>query len=107
MGALTENAEAKMGVLHAAYGKSLVSPSSLSNANVHCAGLGAFASPLVSTQFAQHERWSFHYLTSLGLALSNTILVTLVFRLKRQDGTYARQRLFIPSHVPDGSPLPS
>ncbi|KAG2008699.1 MFS transporter [Coprinopsis cinerea AmutBmut pab1-1] len=85
VGALTENAEAKMGVLHAAYGKCLVSPSSLSNANVHCAGLGAFASPLVSTQFAQHERWSFHYLTSLGLALSNTILVTLVFRLKRQD----------------------
>ncbi|PVF93673.1 MFS general substrate transporter [Serendipita vermifera] len=51
---IRENGSEKMGVLHAVY------------------GLGAFASPLVSTQFAQLPRWSFHFLTSLGLAVVNT-----------------------------------
>ncbi|KAJ3516394.1 hypothetical protein NLJ89_g1148 [Agrocybe chaxingu] len=64
---LQSHAEAKMGILHAAY------------------GCGAFASPLVSTQFAQLPRWSFHFLTSLGVAISNTILLVLVFKLKGQD----------------------
>ncbi|KAF9528651.1 MFS general substrate transporter [Crepidotus variabilis] len=64
---LKNNPETKMGVLHAAY------------------GLGAFAAPLVATQFAGLPRWSFHFLTSLGLAVSNSILLILVFKLKRQD----------------------
>ncbi|CAA7269995.1 unnamed protein product [Cyclocybe aegerita] len=64
---LQNHAEAKMGILHAAY------------------GCGAFAAPLVSTQFAQLPRWSFHFLASLGLAISNTILLVLVFKLKSQD----------------------
>ncbi|KAF8155522.1 MFS general substrate transporter [Crassisporium funariophilum] len=64
---LKHNAEAKMGVLHAAY------------------GLGAFAAPLVSTQFAQMPRWSFHFLVSLGLAISNTIVLIIVFKFKVQD----------------------
>ncbi|TFK21819.1 MFS general substrate transporter [Coprinopsis marcescibilis] len=67
VGALSKNSESKMGVLHAAY------------------GLGAFAAPLVSTQFAQMPRWSFHYLVSLGLAISNTVLVCCVFRFRPQD----------------------
>ena len=45
-------------------------------------GLGAFTSPLVSTQFAQMTRWSFHYLISLGLVLCNTIIVACVFRFR-------------------------
>ncbi|KAH7885743.1 major facilitator superfamily domain-containing protein [Phlebopus sp. FC_14] len=62
-----EGAETKMGILMAAY------------------GAGAFSSPLVATQFSQLRHWSFHYFTSLGIALSNITALTLVFRLKRQD----------------------
>ncbi|KAF9495023.1 MFS general substrate transporter [Pleurotus eryngii] len=64
---IKENAETKMGILHATY------------------GLGAFAAPLVATQFAQIDRWSFHYLVSLGVALSNAVALAMVFRFKGQD----------------------
>lgn len=64
VGSLSHYQETKMGILHAAY------------------GVGAFAAPLVATQFAQMERWSFHYLTSLGLAVINTIILAVVFRFK-------------------------
>ncbi|KAL1760221.1 major facilitator superfamily domain-containing protein [Schizophyllum commune] len=64
---LTENQEAKMGMLHAAY------------------GLGALLAPLVSTQFAQMHRWSFHYLTSMGVALANMAISAAVFRFENQD----------------------
>ncbi|KII87582.1 hypothetical protein PLICRDRAFT_112364 [Plicaturopsis crispa FD-325 SS-3] len=64
---LAENAESKMGLLHAAY------------------GAGALASPIVATQFAQLPRWSFHYLCSLGVAALTTIFTTLAFRFKTQD----------------------
>jgi hypothetical protein len=40
----------------------------------------------VSTQFAQTERWSFHFLVSLCIAFSNTIFLIAVFDLKTQDG---------------------
>jgi len=63
---LKENAELKMGLLMATY------------------GAGALSSPLVATQFAQLPRWNFHYLTSLGIAITNTIALIIVFRLKRQ-----------------------
>ncbi|KAJ7683015.1 major facilitator superfamily domain-containing protein [Mycena rosella] len=64
---LRHNAETKMGLLHGAY------------------GAGALAAPLVATQFAQLHHWSFHYLVSLGIAISNVVLLTFVFRLKTQD----------------------
>lgn len=57
-----------MSVLHASY------------------GLGAFAAPLVSTQFAQMKRWSFHFLISMGVAFISLVLNVYVFRLKRQEG---------------------
>ncbi|KII90245.1 hypothetical protein PLICRDRAFT_159682 [Plicaturopsis crispa FD-325 SS-3] len=65
--ALDENSESKMGLLHAAY------------------GAGALASPLVATQFAQLPRWSFHYLCSLGVALSTTVFTALAFRFRTQE----------------------
>ncbi|KAG9126758.1 hypothetical protein FRC07_002093 [Ceratobasidium sp. 392] len=65
--ALPNNASAKMGLLHAVY------------------GAGAFVAPLVATQFAQLPRWSFHYLTSLGLAIINAIVLLVVFKLRSQD----------------------
>jgi len=64
---LKSNAETKMGFLHAAY------------------GAGAFASPLVATQFSQMTHWSFHYLTTLGIAVANTIMLVAVFGMKDQD----------------------
>ncbi|QRW18946.1 major facilitator superfamily transporter [Rhizoctonia solani] len=63
---LPNNASAKMGLLHAVY------------------GAGAFIAPLVATQFAQLQRWSFHYLTSLGVSLANAIVLLVVFKLRRQ-----------------------
>ncbi|KAL5634686.1 hypothetical protein ACGC1H_002658 [Rhizoctonia solani] len=58
---LTRNSGTKMGMMHAAY------------------GAGACVSPLISTQFTQIPRWSFYFLVSLGLAVSNTISQSLVF----------------------------
>ncbi|KAH7923445.1 MFS general substrate transporter [Leucogyrophana mollusca] len=68
---LKDNAEAKMGLLHAV-------------------GAGALSSPLVATQFAQLPRWSFHYLCSLGVASLNTVLLIVVFGLKGQDECLAQ-----------------
>ncbi|KAG8880893.1 hypothetical protein FRB97_000337, partial [Tulasnella sp. 331] len=48
-------------------------------------GSGALIAPLVATQFAQMRHWSFHYLTSLGLAIINNIVLTVVFKWKRQE----------------------
>ncbi|KAJ7267042.1 major facilitator superfamily domain-containing protein [Mycena haematopus] len=64
---LKHSPEIKMGLLHGAY------------------GAGALASPLVATQFSQLRHWSFHYLASLGVAITNTVLLTFVFRLRTQD----------------------
>ncbi|KAJ7359663.1 MFS general substrate transporter [Mycena albidolilacea] len=66
------NPETKMGYVQAAY------------------GAGVFAAPLVSTQFAQLNHWSFHYLVSLGLTLSNILILYLVFRGKTQDECLAQ-----------------
>ncbi|KAG9086157.1 hypothetical protein FS749_003879 [Ceratobasidium sp. UAMH 11750] len=65
--ALPNNTSAKMGLLHAGY------------------GAGAFIAPLVATQFAQLPRWSFHYLTSLALALANVGTLLAAFKLKWQN----------------------
>ncbi|KAI0066103.1 MFS general substrate transporter [Artomyces pyxidatus] len=62
-----ENAASRMGLLHAFY------------------GAGAFAAPLVATQFSHMHRWSLYYLVSLGVALLNTASLVAVFRFKTQD----------------------
>ncbi|KAJ6588922.1 MFS general substrate transporter [Mycena capillaripes] len=69
---LKHNPETKMGLLHGAYGN--FSP-----------GAGALVSPLIATQFSQLRHWSFHYLASLGVAISNTLVLLFVFRMKTQD----------------------
>ncbi|KAM5537672.1 hypothetical protein V8D89_008750 [Ganoderma adspersum] len=60
-------ASTRMGILHASY------------------GLGAMASPLVSTQFAQLPRWSFMYLIILGLSMAAALLQSVVFRFRTQE----------------------
>lgn len=49
-------------------------------------------SPLAATQFAQMQHWSFHYLVSLALALSNTTVLIIIFRLKSGDGLFSAFR---------------
>ncbi len=56
-------------------------------------GLGAFAAPLVATQFAQQEHWSYHYLISASIGVVNVAFLAYVFRFKNQDGAYT-QRCF-------------
>ncbi|EKM74811.1 hypothetical protein AGABI1DRAFT_116723 [Agaricus bisporus var. burnettii JB137-S8] len=64
---LRSDSETKMGLLHAAY------------------GAGALASPLIATQFSLLRQWSFHFLVSLGIAVSNIIILYTVFGFKTQD----------------------
>jgi hypothetical protein len=83
---LKDNASEKMGMLHAAYG-ALSSKRTLNGRlNLCLSGAGALASPLVATQFAQLRRWSFLYLVSLGIAVTNTVALIAVFSFKTQDG---------------------
>lgn len=60
----------KMGFLHAMY------------------GVGAFAAPLVGTQFSKNKRWAFYFLVSLGFGILNSITIGVVFRFNTQDGRY-------------------
>lgn len=71
VGSLKENTRVKFGILHASY------------------GLGAFVSPLVATHFSTASHWSFHYVIAGGIAVSNVVLLTAVFRLRRQDDVLA------------------
>ena len=58
-----------MGIMHAIY------------------GVGAMCAPLVSTQFARLHRWSFTYLVHIGLVAANALILILVFKFRRQEGT--------------------
>lgn len=51
-------------------------------------GMGAMCSPLIATQFANIPRWSFVFLTHLGITLVNMILQIAVFRFRTQEGRY-------------------
>ncbi|KAF9021400.1 MFS general substrate transporter [Hymenopellis radicata] len=52
-------------------------------------GVGAFTSPLVATHFAGTRHWSYHFLISTGIAVSNTAVLCLVFRFRRQEDILA------------------
>jgi len=71
VGNLKEHSRVKFGFLHASY------------------GLGALVAPLVATHFSTAPHWSFHYLISAGIAVSNAIVLTTVFRLKTLDDVMA------------------
>ncbi|KAI0052084.1 MFS general substrate transporter [Auriscalpium vulgare] len=88
VGSLKTNTASLLGFLHGSYGTlsstfGLLCACFLHESNV--AGLGAFCAPLAATHFATQKHWSFHYLISLGLAVSNTALLSAVFRLRTQD----------------------
>ncbi|KDQ09340.1 hypothetical protein BOTBODRAFT_37098 [Botryobasidium botryosum FD-172 SS1] len=69
---LRDSGKGKMSLLHAAY------------------GCGAFAAPLVATQFSHMRRWSFHYLTSLALAVVNLVALIIVFQFKTAEQALAK-----------------
>jgi len=64
---LDDHREVRMGILHAVY------------------GLGALSAPLVSTQFSTTRHWSYHYFSSLGIAVTSAVLAMVVFQLKTQE----------------------
>ncbi|KAG2008461.1 MFS transporter [Coprinopsis cinerea AmutBmut pab1-1] len=71
LGSLKEHMSTKLGIFHGIY------------------GLGAFLSPFASTAFSTQPRWSFFFLISTGLQLSNLLCLVLVFRLRNQDDVLA------------------
>ncbi|KAF8870180.1 hypothetical protein BD779DRAFT_1681366 [Infundibulicybe gibba] len=70
----------RMGMLRAS--KECPDPHGLPTRRLWCGSIG---SPLVATQFAQLRHWSFHYLVSVGIAVSNTAVLSAVFKFKTQD----------------------
>ena len=78
-----------MGIAHACFGEcdsvSIIIAISL---RLKALGLGAFLVPLVSTKFANSPHWSFHYLTSIGVACVCIVCSSLAFRFRKQDGAF-------------------
>lgn len=50
------------------------------------AGIGAFAAPLAATYFSTAPHWTYHYIISLGIAVTNSIILAIVFKGRTQDG---------------------
>jgi len=92
VGSLKDHVAAKLCFLHGSYGAlyhvSFVIYTIYMTVN-NVLGLGAFAAPLVATHFSQERHWSFHYLISDGIAITNTIVLASVFRFKTQDEVMA------------------
>ena len=72
--------------LHASYGKTMSLLNEILSYLYTTTGLGAFAAPLVATQLASNAHWSFHYLISAGIGVSNVAFLAWVFKGKTQDG---------------------
>lgn len=75
----------------------------MTNTNTVDVGAGACVAPLIATQFAKAPRWSFYFLVSLGLAVSNTIVLTFVFRFKRLPDVLASFGIPEVVHTAEGS----
>lgn len=74
----------KMGISHAVY------------------GFGAFSSALVSTQFSMLDRWMFHFIVSLALALLNISTLVYTFIFKTEDECLAQTGREPVEKNPDG-----
>ncbi|EIW55071.1 MFS general substrate transporter [Trametes versicolor FP-101664 SS1] len=60
-------ASTRFGILHGSY------------------GLGAMASPLISTQFSHMRHWSFVYLVHIGLLVITVTMQTITFKFQSQE----------------------
>ncbi|KJA21387.1 hypothetical protein HYPSUDRAFT_140610 [Hypholoma sublateritium FD-334 SS-4] len=69
VGSLRQHMSLKLGMMHGAY------------------GFGAFSSPFAATYFSSlaNRKWAFHFIISAGLALINILILTYVFRFRRQE----------------------
>jgi fucose permease len=80
-----------MGLAHASYGAYFLTAPSLPELNgiiSGCTGTGALISPLIATQFAQIERWYFHYLFLLGATMITLSVIVIFFRGKAAEGIF-------------------
>ncbi|KAF5373187.1 hypothetical protein D9758_001445 [Tetrapyrgos nigripes] len=74
MTGVKRNGATKMGVMHAAY------------------GAGAFAAPLISTQFSRHPSfWSYFYIVSAGIGILNVTCLIGTFRFKGREECLAEE----------------
>lgn len=96
VGALRNNASAKMGLIHSVYGKFRFYLCTWFIYHL-AAGAGAFISPIIATQFAQRPNWSYHYLFPLVMTTINILLLYSVFGFHTQEGgsTHVKARLMI------------
>ncbi len=60
-------------------------------------GFGAFSSPFASTYFStlSDRKWAFHFIISAGLAVINVLILTYVFRFRRQEGISIANSAFL------------
>ena len=58
-------------------------------------GIGAFTSPLVATQLVATRHWSFQFLITGCIAVTNIISLLAVFRLRTQDGSSRTHVCFV------------
>lgn len=73
VGSLHKHTERKLGFLHGFY------------------GIGAFAAPLAATYFSTAPHWTYHYIISLGIAVTNSIILAIVFKGRTQDECMAEE----------------
>ncbi|KAJ7882047.1 major facilitator superfamily domain-containing protein [Mycena olivaceomarginata] len=59
-------------------------------ANAYVASLEHNSEIYMGMLHCQTQHWSFHYLVSLGLAISNVVILTLTFRFRTLDESLAR-----------------
>ncbi|KAI0261662.1 major facilitator superfamily domain-containing protein [Gloeopeniophorella convolvens] len=64
VGSMQADTASYLGILHGSY------------------GVGALSSPIVMTHFIRQGRWSFQFLTSLGISTVNTVILIAVFRFR-------------------------
>ena len=86
---LDNHKETRMGILHAVYGQCAVwGTAYLLSFAFTQSGLGAFSAPLVSTHFSTARHWSYHYFSSLSIAVTSAVVAMVVFRFKTQNGKF-------------------
>ncbi|KAG7095459.1 hypothetical protein E1B28_006199 [Marasmius oreades] len=62
-------------------------------------GLGAFASPLLSTYFSGKQHWSRHFVVSACIAVTNTAVLIAVFRGKTQNELMRESGIQVEDHA--------
>ena len=75
----------KMGIYQATYGSYYSHTILRKFSDCIMIGVGALVAPLVSTQFAAMEKWSYFFLISLGISLSTAVALFSAFGVERVE----------------------